>query len=91
MCLWISILQLPLPTNLFQSIDLTIEDKYSGLSTQALLNVLNSLKGRGGSSHKNNDPKLWVPSNPRAAERLPPGIVASQSDLYTRRLLGLPR
>lgn len=63
MCLWISILQLPLPTNLFQSIDLTIEDKYSGLSTQALLNVLNSLKGRGGSSHKNNDPKVFYLSH----------------------------
>ncbi|XP_009797241.1 uncharacterized protein LOC107791501 isoform X2 [Nicotiana tabacum] len=86
----ISLTKLPLPTNLFQSIDLTIEDKYSGLSTQALLNVLNSLKGRGGSSHKNNDPKIWVPSNPRGAERLPPGIVASESDLYTRRLWGLP-
>ncbi|XP_019236775.1 PREDICTED: uncharacterized protein LOC109217006 isoform X2 [Nicotiana attenuata] len=86
----ISLTKLPLPTNLFQSIDLTIEDKYSALSSQALLNVLNSLKGHGGSSHKNNDPKIWVPSNPRGAERLPPGIVASESDLYTRRLWGLP-
>lgn len=34
--------------------------------------------------------QIWVPSNPRGAERLPPGIVASESDLYTRRLWGLP-
>lgn len=87
----ISLSKLPLPTNLFPSIDLPdMEDKFSGLSTQALLNVLNSLKGRGGSSHKNNGPKIWVPSNPRGAERLPPGILASESDLYTRRLWGLP-
>ncbi|KAF3613712.1 putative SAGA-associated factor 29 -like protein isoform X1, partial [Capsicum annuum] len=87
--LWISILQLPLPTNLFPSLDLPDIEK-SGLSTQALLNVLNSLKRRGGGSHKNDGPKIWVPSNPRGAERLPPDIVASESDLYTRRLWGLP-
>ncbi|PHU27767.1 hypothetical protein BC332_06099 [Capsicum chinense] len=83
------IVQLPLPTNLFPSLDLPDIEK-SGLSTQALLNVLNSLKRRGGGSHKNDGPKIWVPSNPRGAERLPPDIVASESDLYTRRLWGLP-
>ncbi|KAL0421457.1 UNVERIFIED_CONTAM: hypothetical protein Slati_3168600, partial [Sesamum latifolium] len=34
--------------------------------------------------------KIWVPSNPKGAERLPPSIVASESDLYLRRLWGLP-
>ncbi|KAL0385464.1 UNVERIFIED_CONTAM: hypothetical protein Sradi_2940700 [Sesamum radiatum] len=34
--------------------------------------------------------KIWVPSNPRGAERLPPAIVASESDLYLRRLWGVP-
>uniref|UniRef100_A0A3Q7FBT8 Uncharacterized protein n=1 Tax=Solanum lycopersicum TaxID=4081 RepID=A0A3Q7FBT8_SOLLC len=85
----ISLSKLPLPTNLIPSIDLPDMEK-SGLSTQALLNVLNSLKDRVGSSHKNKAAKIWVPSNPRGAERLPPGIVASESDLYTRRLWGLP-
>lgn len=33
---------------------------------------------------------LFVQSNPKGAERLPPGIVAAQSDLYLRRLWGLP-
>lgn len=34
-----------LPSSLFPSIDLTyIEDKYSGLSTQALFNALNAIK-----------------------------------------------
>ncbi|KAK3033082.1 hypothetical protein RJ639_035708, partial [Escallonia herrerae] len=73
------------------SIDLTyIEDKYSGLSTQALLNVWSSLKGRDTSTHKVTDSKIWIPTNPRGAERLPPGIVASESDFYLRRLWGLP-
>ncbi|KAL3636408.1 hypothetical protein CASFOL_020955 [Castilleja foliolosa] len=35
--------------------------------------------------------KIWVPTNPKGAERLPSGIVASESDLYLRKLLGLPR
>ncbi|GFQ08044.1 hypothetical protein PHJA_002948400 [Phtheirospermum japonicum] len=35
--------------------------------------------------------KIWIPTNPRGAERLPSGIVASESDLYLRRLWGLPR
>ncbi|KAL0357862.1 UNVERIFIED_CONTAM: hypothetical protein Scaly_1471900 [Sesamum calycinum] len=34
--------------------------------------------------------KIWVPSNPKGAERLPPGIVASESDFYQRRLWGMP-
>ncbi|KVI05686.1 Protein of unknown function DUF707 [Cynara cardunculus var. scolymus] len=35
-------------------------------------------------------PKIFVSSNPRGAERLPPAIVASQSDFYPRRLFGRP-
>ncbi|XP_048592641.1 uncharacterized protein LOC106357722 [Brassica napus] len=34
--------------------------------------------------------QIWVPSNPQGAERLPPGIIASESDLYLRRLWGNP-
>lgn len=34
--------------------------------------------------------QINVPSNPRGAESLPPGIVVSQSDLYLRRLWGEP-
>ncbi|KAK4429773.1 hypothetical protein Salat_1277900 [Sesamum alatum] len=34
--------------------------------------------------------KIWVPSNPKGAEMLPPGILASESDLYLRRLWGTP-
>ncbi|KAL3501123.1 hypothetical protein ACH5RR_035572 [Cinchona calisaya] len=34
--------------------------------------------------------KIWVPSNPRGAERLPTGIVANESDFFPRRLWGKP-
>lgn len=34
--------------------------------------------------------KIWIESNPKGAERLPPGIVASESDLYFFRLTGDP-
>lgn len=35
--------------------------------------------------------QIWVPTNPRGAERLPPGIVQAESDFYLRRLWGLPK
>ncbi|KAJ7981010.1 Lysine ketoglutarate reductase trans-splicing protein (DUF707) [Quillaja saponaria] len=35
-------------------------------------------------------PKIYVPTNPRGAESLPPGIVVSESDFYLRRLWGEP-
>ncbi|KAJ4845343.1 hypothetical protein Tsubulata_043198 [Turnera subulata] len=83
-----------LPSSLFPSIDLTyIEDKYSGLSPQALLNALSSLRSSRGGFHQHyryNESQIWVPSNPRGAERLPPGIVESESDFYLRRLWGSP-
>lgn len=34
--------------------------------------------------------QIWVPTNPRGAERLPPGIVESESDFNLRRLWGMP-
>ncbi|KAL8471239.1 hypothetical protein ACS0TY_028775 [Phlomoides rotata] len=86
----LSLTKVNLSSNIFPSVDLTyIEDKYSGLSTQALLNVWSALKGRRG-SHKFNNTKIWIPTNPRGAERLPPGVIAAESDLYSRRLWGLP-
>lgn len=35
-------------------------------------------------------PKIYVPTNPRGSEMLPPGIVVAESDLYLRRLWGEP-
>ncbi|XP_011014025.1 PREDICTED: uncharacterized protein LOC105117916 [Populus euphratica] len=90
----LSLSKMNLPSSLFPSIDLTyIEDKYSGLSKQALFNAWASLKGNKEASPllpRYNKTEIWVPTNPRGAERLPPGIVASESDFYLRRLWGLP-
>ncbi|CAN1171874.1 hypothetical protein LINPERHAP2_LOCUS29831 [Linum perenne] len=38
-----------------------------------------------------NIPKIYVPTNPRGAESLPPGIVEAETDLYLRRLWGEPK
>ncbi|CAI9111139.1 OLC1v1011281C1 [Oldenlandia corymbosa var. corymbosa] len=79
------------PSRVFPSIDLAyLEDKYSGLSTQALLNIWSSLKHDAGNTHKLNGTKIWAATNPRGTETLPPGIVTAESDLYLRRLWGQP-
>ncbi|KAL7608089.1 uncharacterized protein LOC111909949 [Lactuca sativa] len=88
----ISLTKMNLPSTLLPSIDLGyIEDKYSGLSSQALLNVWSLIRHHKGlSSYEPEDTKIWVSTNPQGAQRLPPGIVASESDLYLRRLYGIP-
>ncbi|KAK4426114.1 hypothetical protein Salat_1379900 [Sesamum alatum] len=87
----ISLTKVNLPSSIFSSIDLTyIEDKYSSLPNQALLDVWSSVKGYKGTSHRINNAKIWVPTNPRGAETLPPGIIVAESDLYIRRMWGLP-
>ncbi|KAF3955806.1 hypothetical protein CMV_019017 [Castanea mollissima] len=90
----LTLTKMNLPTSLFPSIDLTyIEDKYAGLSRQALLNALSSLKGNRDSFtyfYRYNDTEIWVPTNPKGAERLPPGIIAAESDFFLRRLWGQP-
>ncbi|XP_057493978.1 uncharacterized protein LOC130779386 isoform X2 [Actinidia eriantha] len=77
------------------SIDLSfVEDKNSGLSIQTFFNAWSSMKGSRNTSTEaqklNSTSKIWVPSNPRGAERLPPAIVAAESDFYIRRLWGEP-
>ncbi|EHA8587828.1 hypothetical protein COCNU_scaffold003335G000020 [Cocos nucifera] len=70
-----------------------IEDRNSGLATQALLNhALTSARNQNRNNSKdfNDTLKIYVPTNPRGAERLPPGIVVSESDFYLRRLWGNP-
>ncbi|GJX46961.1 RNA-directed DNA polymerase, eukaryota [Tanacetum coccineum] len=81
-----------LPSTLLPSIDLGyIEDKYSGLSSQAFLHIWSSLRcNKGISFHEPEDAKIWIPTNPRRAERLPPYKVTPESDLYLRRLYGKP-
>ncbi|PHT72393.1 hypothetical protein T459_23178 [Capsicum annuum] len=80
------------PSNIFGLIDLTyIEGKYSSFSTEDLLNLLSYLRSHKGRSHRHSDTKIWDPSNSEGAERIPTHIVASESNIYSRRLWGLPR
>ncbi|KAJ6841507.1 uncharacterized protein M6B38_266130 [Iris pallida] len=66
-----------------------IEDRNSGLATQALLNRAWS-SANHNKSNSSNSTKIYVPTNPRGAERLAPDIVVSESDFYLRRLWGDP-
>ncbi|GKA61624.1 hypothetical protein Tco_0761143 [Tanacetum coccineum] len=69
-----------LPSTLLPSIDLGyIEDKYSGLSSQAFLHIWSSLRcNKGISFHEPEDAKAT------------PYKVTPESDLYLRRLYGKP-
>ncbi|KAI3847479.1 hypothetical protein MKX03_011749 [Papaver bracteatum] len=67
----------------------------SSFATQALIqDAWSSVMGLNTSITNqvqlNGITKIWAITNPRGAERLPPGIVASESDLYLRRLVGKP-
>uniref|UniRef100_A0A0C9QS83 TSA: Wollemia nobilis Ref_Wollemi_Transcript_12272_1783 transcribed RNA sequence n=1 Tax=Wollemia nobilis TaxID=56998 RepID=A0A0C9QS83_9CONI len=73
------------------------EDKNSGLATQVMLNyawtsTMSGSKGRNSTSdsRSKSSSKIYVPTNPRGAETLPPGIVVPETDLYLRRLWGKP-
>ncbi|XP_059670078.1 uncharacterized protein LOC132315725 isoform X2 [Cornus florida] len=69
-----------------------IESKYSGISAHALLEVFSSLKEHRDNLTQvhSNETKIWIPSNPRGAESLPPDIIVPDSDYYIRRLWGEP-
>ncbi|KAK7387538.1 hypothetical protein VNO78_28418 [Psophocarpus tetragonolobus] len=86
----VSITKLNLPSGLLPSIDLSyIEDRYTGRQAWSFMN--NGHRRSSSQVQLSNDTsKIWVPSNPRGAERLPPGIVEAESDFYLRRLWGKP-
>ncbi|KAF3431187.1 hypothetical protein FNV43_RR25917 [Rhamnella rubrinervis] len=88
----LSLTKLNIPSSLLPTVDLSyVEDKKSGISTQTILNAWSSSRSsNSSSSHSNDTSKIWALSNPRGAERLPPGIVVAESDFYTRRLWGKP-
>ncbi|XP_010557340.1 PREDICTED: uncharacterized protein LOC104826374 [Tarenaya hassleriana] len=75
----LSLTKINLPSGLISSLDVAISD------------------GRLFSSGKSPEdfgsrefPKIYVPTNPRGAELLPPGIVVAETDFYLRRLWGEP-
>ncbi|XP_071692766.1 uncharacterized protein [Rutidosis leptorrhynchoides] len=82
----------PPKIKLLSPIDTYLWDKNSGHSAQTILNAISVTKDNvSKEAPKPDDPsKIWVASNPRGAERLPPAIIASESDLYPRRLFGKP-
>ncbi|KAK7260657.1 hypothetical protein RIF29_26896 [Crotalaria pallida] len=90
----LSLTKMNLPSSLFRSINLAyVDDKCSKFGTKSIRHTWASFMGDRSLSnghHTLEVPKIWVPSNPRGAERLPPGIVNSQSDFYLHRLWGLP-
>jgi hypothetical protein len=57
-------------------------------------NARSFMKNNSSDSSKyqllNDTLKIWIPSNPRGAERLPPAIIEAESDFYLRRLWGQP-
>ncbi|XP_010555939.1 PREDICTED: uncharacterized protein LOC104825316 isoform X2 [Tarenaya hassleriana] len=93
----LSLTKMNLPSTLFPAFDLSyIEGKYSDFSKQPLLDAWYSVKDSTSMkeipdpSYDWNATKIWVPTNPRGAERLPPAIVTPESDFYLRRLWGNP-
>ncbi|KAK8636716.1 hypothetical protein V6N13_124455 [Hibiscus sabdariffa] len=83
-----SLTKFNLSTNILSAIDFKYaEYTKSGPSFSAYVPLP---VGNNGSSTNVTSNKIWVPSNPRGAERLPPGIVRAESDLYLRRLWGNP-
>ncbi|XP_030545093.1 uncharacterized protein LOC115751349 [Rhodamnia argentea] len=67
--------------------------KYDNQQTRPLTQIA-PVSGCNSSSTEapkvNDASKTLVRSNPRGAERLPPGIIAAESDFYLRRLWGDP-
>lgn len=89
---FISISKLNLIPSLTSATDLTFVDesrpqqvKHGVTSSPDLaMNITSDGHGSGDST------KIYVPTNPRGAELLPPGIIAPESDFYLRRLWGDP-
>jgi hypothetical protein len=86
----VSITKVLLPSAIFSF----IEDRNTGQATEALLNHAYGSEKNQIVNHSKvltaEDLKIYVPTNPKGAERLPPGIIAAESDFYPRRLWGDP-
>ncbi|XP_057421038.1 uncharacterized protein LOC130715058 isoform X2 [Lotus japonicus] len=79
-----SITKLNIPSSLLPSIDLSC---IRGSNAWSFMKNDNSTSSQ---DQLLDDTRIWVPTNPRGAERLAPGIVQAQSDFYLRRLWGIP-
>ncbi|XP_057782554.1 uncharacterized protein LOC131000574 isoform X1 [Salvia miltiorrhiza] len=77
----VSLSKIALPTSLVSSFDMAFNDDRR---------ATRSFPENLGSGSTPVTPKIYVPTNPRGAEALPPGIVVSETDFYLRRLWGDP-
>lgn len=72
------------------------ENSYSGSATQVLLHSTHASQQKSNISSPSTAPtsgnssEIYVPTNPRGAEMLAPGIVEAETDFYLRRLWGKP-
>ncbi|XP_058101726.1 uncharacterized protein LOC131245940 isoform X2 [Magnolia sinica] len=87
-----SVAKISLPTSLLSSIDAaTINGHRSESTTQSFTPKLGSDENKSSGTYSSGDSsKIYVTTNPRGAESLPPGIVVSETDFYLRRLWGNP-
>ncbi|KAG8387660.1 hypothetical protein BUALT_Bualt02G0044500 [Buddleja alternifolia] len=77
----VSLSKINLPSSIISSFDMAFHDDHE---------TSRSFPENLGSGSTPETPKIHVPTNPRGAESLPPGIVVSESDFYLRRLWGEP-
>ncbi|KAF1867066.1 hypothetical protein Lal_00049494 [Lupinus albus] len=86
--------KLNLPSGLLPTVDVSyIEGKYTGGNTRSFMKNNNNNSAQNqllNDTMKSELLQIWVPSNPRGAERLPPAIIEADSDFYLRRLWGKP-
>ncbi|XP_057484702.1 uncharacterized protein LOC130771100 [Actinidia eriantha] len=78
----VSLTNMHIPSNIISSFDETFNNDHQRT-------VIDRMPENRVSSDT-APPKIYVPTNPRGAESLPPGIIVSESDFYLRRLWGEP-
>ncbi|XP_047321629.1 uncharacterized protein LOC124925620 [Impatiens glandulifera] len=82
----VSLNKINLPSSIISSLDVAFHDN---LHTSVQSRLSDNLP-ESRVSRDTGTPKIYVPTNPRGAESLPPGIIVSESDFYLRRLWGEP-
>ncbi|CAN6878372.1 unnamed protein product [Brassica oleracea] len=87
----LSLTKINFPSTILPSVDIAyVEDETPETSSETLLHTWSSRTPSHGANASHWKAIIWVPSNPRGAEMLTPGIIAPESDYYLRRLWGLP-
>ncbi|KAL0694358.1 hypothetical protein Bca4012_061538 [Brassica carinata] len=85
----LSLTKINFPSSILPSVDIAyVENETPETSSETLLHTWSSRTPLHRAN--SNSLQIWVPSNPRGAEMLTPGIIAPESDYYLRRLWGLP-